>query len=129
MKDGPRTLANIQAIRQRMEMLELPHIKPLTKFVLELRSEGLGDVPYFDALDGGVNANSLFLLEKPGRKAVASGFISRNNDDKTANNTYDFMVEAKIDRMTTCLWNTVPGWNGTRKVTAAELKMGAACLH
>jgi len=129
MKDGPRTLANEEAVKLRLDMLELPHIAALTDYVRKLRSEGLGDVPYFDPLDGGVNATSLFLLETPGPKAALSGFISRNNNDKTANNIYDFTIQANIDRTTTCLWNTVPGWNGTTKITAAELRNGAACLH
>jgi hypothetical protein len=47
-------------------------------------------VPDFDPLDGGVNAQVLFLLEKPGPmaaedgKRAGSGFISRDNDDGTA---------------------------------------------
>ena len=129
MNDGPRTLANAEALEHRLGMLELPHIAPLTEYVRELRARGFGDVPFFDPMDGGVNATSLFLLEKPGPMASSSGFISRNNNDKTANNTYDFMIKANIERSTTCLWNTVPGWNGTRKITSAELKAGAASLH
>jgi uracil-DNA glycosylase len=29
----------------------------------------------------------------------------------------------------TCLWNVVPGWNGTRKVSAEELRVGVGCLE
>ncbi len=131
MKDAPRTLANPEMLRQRKEMLKLPHIVPLTEYVRELRAEGFGDVPYFDPMDGGTKATFLFLLEKPGRKASSfwSGFISRDNNDSTAENTYNFMKEARIDRATTCLWNTIPGWNGTRKITPAERKAGSKCLH
>jgi uracil-DNA glycosylase len=129
MNDAPRTLASREAQQQRNDMLALPHIAPLTKYVDELRAEGFSDVPYFDPMDGGTKATSLFLLEKPGPKASSSGFISRNNNDKTAENTYNFMKAAKIDRATTCLWNTIPGWNGTRKITSGELQKGAACLR
>ena len=129
MNDAPRTLADQEALQQRNDMLELPHIAPLTKYVHELRAEGFGDVPYFDPMDGGTKATFLFLLEKPGPMASSSGFISRNNNDPTAMITYNFMKEARVDRATTCLWNTVPGWNGTRKITSAELKAGSACLH
>lgn len=129
MEDQPRTLAAEDAIKRRLAMLSQPHIAPLTQFVRNLRTEGFGDVPYFDPLDGGVNATSLFLLEKPGPMASSSGFISRNNNDRTAENTFRFMAQAGIDRRTTCLWNTVPGWNGTRKITSDELREGAACLH
>lgn len=110
-------------------MLELPRIAPLTEYVRDLRAEGFGDVPYFDPMDGGVEASSLFLFEKPGPMASSSGFISRNNNDKTAENTYNFMEAARIDRATTCLWNAIPGWNGTIKTTSAELRRGATCLH
>ena len=129
MEDKPRSLADEQAIQQRIAMLEEPHVAPLTEFARCLRAEGYGDVPYFDPLDGGINATSLFLLEKPGPKAALSGFISRNNNDKTAENTFNFMIQAEIDRTTTCLWNTIPGWNGTTKVTSAELNEGAVCLQ
>lgn len=129
MEDKPRSLADEQAIQRRIAMLEQPLVAPLTEFVRCLRAEGYGDVPYFDPLDGGINATSLFLLEKPGPKAALSGFISRNNNDKTAENIFNFMFQAEIDRTTTCLWNTIPGWNGTTKVTSAELIEGAACLH
>ncbi len=128
MNDGPKTLADQQAIEERIGMLRLPHIAALTAYVDELRSHDFGDVPYFDPRDGGINASSLFLLEKPGPKAVVSGFISRNNNDDTAKNTYYFMEQARIDRKTTCLWNTVPGWNGTTKITRSELGAGADCL-
>ncbi|MEK6755322.1 MAG: uracil-DNA glycosylase family protein, partial [Bacteroidota bacterium] len=48
----------------------------------------------------------LFLLEAPGRMAVVSGFISRDNDDQTAEN---FSAEVKdLARKKTVLWNIVP---------------------
>jgi hypothetical protein len=37
-----------------------------------------------------------------------SGFISRNNDDRTAEATWDFMEEARIPRAATVTWNVVP---------------------
>ena len=93
------------------------------------------EVPDFDPLDGGVDAIILFLFEKPGpmtsattagaRTRTGSGFISRDNDDSTAENTFMFMREAGIPRKQTVTWNVVPWWNGTRKVTAAELREGA----
>jgi hypothetical protein len=54
------------------------------------------EVPEFDPLDGGVEAQVLFLFEKPGpmtaelggSKRSGSGFISRNNDDPTAEATF-----------------------------------------
>lgn len=78
-------------------MLGLSHIAPLTEYVAKLRLRGLGEVPDFDPLDGGIEARILFLLEKPGPmtaeggKRIGSGFISRNNDDSTAAATIGFM--------------------------------------
>ena len=92
------------------------------------------EVPDFDPLDGGVDAIILFLFEKPGpmtstttgaRTRTGSGFISRDNDDSTAENTFTFMREAGIPRKQTVTWNVVPWWDGTTKVTAADLREGA----
>jgi hypothetical protein len=57
-----------------------------------------------------------------------SGFISRNNDDPTAEATFDFMKQADLPRNRTVIWNVVPGWNKTRKITATELSEGVAAL-
>ena len=57
----------------------------------------------FDPRDGGIRAQALFLFEKPGPKANASGFISRDNDDPTAENIFRFMNQAGIPRKKTCL--------------------------
>lgn len=97
---------------------------PLTAYVERLRQVLKCEVPDFDPLDGGVNARVLFLFEKPGPKtSVAgggSGFISRNNDDPTAENTFNFMLEAGLARTETVIWNVIPGWNGTIVITNAE---------
>jgi hypothetical protein len=53
-------------------------------------------------LDGGINAKVLFLFAKPGPKTSqlggGSGFISRNNDDPTAQAVFDLMNEAGLPR-------------------------------
>ena len=109
-------------------MLSEPHAKPLAEFVQSLREQGFGDVPDFDPMDGGIRARVLFLFEKPGPKASASGFISRNNDDKTAENTFNFMIQAGLRREDVCIWNVVPAWNGTTKVSSTELRSGVESL-
>jgi hypothetical protein len=115
-------------------MLQLPHVAPLTLYAANLRARGLGEVPDFDPLDGGIDATALFLFEKPGPmtaetgKRVGSGFISRNNDDPTAAAIFNFMQRAAIPRKLTVIWNVVPWWNGTRKVTAQELRAGVLCV-
>ena len=108
-------------------MLWEPHVAPLTAYAADLRARG--EVPDFDPLDGGCNARVLFLFEKPGPKTSetggGSGFISRNNDDPTAEATLKFMQEANIPRKLTLLWNIVPWWNSTRRITSQELQQGA----
>lgn len=114
-------------------MLDLPHIVPLTRFAADLRQRYGVEVPDFDPADGGTEARILFLKEKPGPMTSASrpgrtgsGFISRDNDDPTAEATLRFMHAAGISRRETLMWNVVPGWNGTRKITRAELLDGIA---
>lgn len=135
-QDQPRSLRNPSIRRRRLEMLTLPHIAPLTSYVHQLRDRGIGEVPYFDPMDGGINAKVLFLYEKPGpmtssdpgSKRAGSGFISRNNDDPTAEATFHFMEKAGIPRKITVTWNVIPGWNGTIKVTSQELRQGVDCV-
>ncbi|WP_338501554.1 uracil-DNA glycosylase [Sphingomonas kaistensis] len=119
-----------------MAALQLAHIAPLTDYVHSLRLRDTNEYPYFDPADGGVNASILFLFEKPGPMTVdkgslgrvGSGLISRDNDDPTAEATFCFMREAGVPRTSTVTWNTVPGWNGTRRITSSELKAGVRDL-
>lgn len=135
--DRPRSLRDPKVRARRRAMLDLPHIAPLTRFAQQLRSRRLGEVPDFDPLDGGIDAEALFVFQKPGPMTAAegnglragSGFISRNNDDQTAAATYDFMDRAGIPRQRTVTWNIVPYWNGTAKDTKAEMEDGVEALR
>src|SRR5437016_7487658 len=130
INDSPRSMRDADVWMCRRAMLGEAHIAVLTKYAAQLRERRLGEVPDFDPLDGGVDARVLFLFEKPGRmtaeagKRAGSGFISRNNDDGTAAAMFDFMRQAGIPRKMTVIWNVVPWWNGTRKVTSEELRTG-----
>jgi hypothetical protein len=69
------------------QLFDAPHIAPLTDFVRRLRAERGGAVPWFDPTEAGADARILLLFENPGRRADAaqgSGFISADNDDKSA---------------------------------------------
>ncbi len=129
--DAPRSMKHANVRAERQAMLSLPHIAPLRDFAIALR-ERLGvEVPDFDPADGGTGASLLFLLEKPGPMTsadrtgrVGSGFISLDNDDPSAEAAFGFMKQAGIPRHKVVMWNVIPGWNGTRKVTSAELKSG-----
>ena len=83
---------------------------PLTEFVEVLRAEHGPDarIADFDPWDGGVDAEVLFLLEAPGPKAIASGFVSRNSPDESARNFHRANAEAGIARERTVTWNIVP---------------------
>jgi hypothetical protein len=130
--DGPRTLRDPRERERRNAMLTMPHVAPLVHYTAGLRERDGVEVPEFDPLDGGVDAKYLFLFEKPGPMTAAagrragSGFISRNNDDPTAEATFNFMRQAGIPRRATVIWNIVPWWNGTRKIIADEIRDGAA---
>jgi len=112
--DRPKLLGDKNAIQERLAQIHEPHVAPLTDFVLELRQETKAEafVPYFDPWDGGIHTEILFLLETPGRKAVQSGFVSRNNPDETAKNMFELAQESEIHRKRTILWNVVPWYIG-----------------
>jgi len=106
--------------------LTLPHMQPLVEFVLRMRDRYVdGYVPNFDPDDGGVNAEILFLFEKPGPKTEptegGSGFISQDNNDPTAKATKDFLLKAGIDRKKIIIWNSISAWNGTIRYTKKEM--------
>ncbi len=132
IEDHPRTLRGPESRLLRISMLDAPHMAPLTEYTSNLRKMGYGEVPEFDPLDGGIEALVLFLFEKPGPMTAnsssgrrnGSGFISRNNDDPTAEATFNFMRTAGILRSQTIIWNVIPWWNKTRKVTSSELGEG-----
>lgn len=121
MDDVPYSLKSEIEKTERVKLLQEPHIAPLTRYVDELRiRKGLTDgIPYFDPLDGGVEAECLFVLESPGRrgtqeKAKGSGFISRNNPDPTAKNFFNFNEQVGIPRELTVSWNIVPWYVGQK---------------
>ena len=126
---GPRSLRDFNVREERRVALHLPHIAPLAAYAATLRTRGGVQVPDFDPFDGGTLARMLFLLEKPGPAIAvtpAPGFVSRDNDTPTAEAIYIFMQRAAIPREWTVLWNVIPWWNGTCKVTGAELRDGIA---
>lgn len=101
------------------------HVRPLMALIEELRSTGLL-VPNVDPNDGGVFARALFLLTTPGPKAVASGFVSRDNPDDSAKNMGTSLDLAGLRRRDVVLWNVVPHCLSTidesRNPTTAEIR-------
>ena len=132
MTDYPKSLRDETIRRQRVAMLDRPHIRNFTSLVKEIRrQEGFSEeVPYFDPMDGGANARALLLLQAPGRKAVQSGFVSRNNPDETAKNMFLALQDADLPRNETVLWNIVPWYLGSdskiRPPSATDIEDGKA---
>lgn len=124
----PKSLASPEVRAFRESLLRQSHINQLTSFVHRLRdASGPGfRIPYFDPLDGGMDAEVLFLLEAPGPKAVASGFVSRDNPDESAKNFFLMNAAAGIERKRTVIWNVVPWYVGSgrkiRPATAADVR-------
>ncbi|MFM2354663.1 MAG: hypothetical protein RLZZ528_399, partial [Pseudomonadota bacterium] len=133
----PRMLGMADAVRERRSRLALDHMSLLNLYAAALREEGRGFVPDFDPLDGGTAAKVLFLMEKPGpmtdgtalARRIGSGFISRDNDDPTAEAIFRFAESARLARERSILWNIVPWWNGTRTIGKGELQAGLARLE
>ena len=113
--DAPKTLGSKDECATRIDMLSQSHVLSLVRLVEKIRlTKGHEfEIPYFDPLDGGSHAEVLFLLEAPGRKAIATGFVSRNNPDETAKNFFELNAEAGIDRLRTVIWNAVPWYIGS----------------
>jgi uracil-DNA glycosylase len=121
--DGPKLLADAQAVADRRAQLYELHVAPLANFVAKLRKACPADagVPDFDPWDGGTRARCLFLFEAPGARAVGSGFISRDNPDPTAKNFWFLNREAGLPRELTVTWNVVPWYLGAEgRIRAAR---------
>lgn len=119
MNDKPRLFRDPTEITRREAQIDLPHAAPLNRWVRALR-ERLGPnaiVPWFDPADGGIEARILWLLEAPGPKATrergGSGFISCNNNDASAQNTWQTREEAGVPRKLVVHWNAIPYYIGS----------------
>ena len=113
--DTPNSLGDPVVQAARRAQLSEAHVAPLTRYVERLRAQvgRAAEIPDFDPWDGGVSAEVLFLLEAPGARAVAAGFISRNSPDETAKNFFLLNHDAGIARERTLCWNVVPWYIGT----------------
>ena len=133
--DEPKTLRDPKTRELRLSAVDEPHVALLTAFVHELRAEMGPDfsIPYFDPADGGTTATLLYLLEAPGPRAIASGFVSRDNPDETAKNFLLLNQEAGIDRRRTVIWNIVPWYIGSgtriRAASGQDTEAGARSLE
>jgi len=133
--DEPKSLRDPQIRRERLAAIHERHVSSLTNLVQDIRREtGLVDeIPYFDPADGGNMAKCLFLLEAPGPKALASGFVSRNNPDQTAKNFFLLNQDADLPRQLTVTWNIIPWYIGDvskiRPATVTDIKAALPYLR
>jgi len=102
-------------------------------------------IPWFDPLSGGIHAGILLLLEAPGpmasrilteggrRRRAASGFVSPDNDDETARNTFNLLRESHVPRDAVLIWNIVPWYVGSgekiRSVTRRDIQQASPWLR
>ena len=122
--NSPYILIEPDEVKRRLAMLTSPHIAPLITYAQQIMAR-LGSnyqIPYFDPCDGGIHSEVLFLLEAPGRKAIGSSFISRNNPDPSARNMCTLLDAAGLPRTTTLLWNIVPWYVGSEEKIRAVKK-------
>ncbi|HTT84077.1 MAG TPA: uracil-DNA glycosylase [Rhizomicrobium sp.] len=94
-------------VDERLARLYEPHVLPLMRLIKEIRQRGVS-VPNIEPNDGGVNATIAFLLETPGPRAVASNFVSFDNDDPSARNMKYELNAAGFNRKSIFIWNVVP---------------------
>ena len=128
----PRANHDSAEIRRKQALLEHPHVAPLTAFVRRLRAEH-PDVPWFDPTEAGVEAPILFLMKTPsGGAAVgaASGFVSPDNDDRTAERFWNLLHDLGVVRSREVVtWNIVPWPTPDDRVHAADLDAAAPALR
>jgi hypothetical protein len=110
--------------KARLTRLHEPHIAPLTDYARRLSLTGRGFVPFFDPLDGGVNAAVLFLFEKAGPTAQTIPIVTFDGDNSAAVHARQFRTDARIPREWTVVWNLMLWWDGQRKYTAADRQAG-----
>jgi Uracil DNA glycosylase superfamily len=123
---GPRANRDPREVRRKRELLHEPHVAPLGDFVRRLRAKYGEIVPWFDPTEAGTQARILMMFENPGRRADAahgSGFISADNDDRSAENMWHLLREAGINRRRDMVaWNIVPWYLGDeRKIGAVRM--------
>lgn len=130
--DLPTSLKTLDACMKRRALLSVPHMKPLTEFVASLRLRSGKDMPDFDPLDGGIEAEVLFLLEAPDSRTVTSGFVSRDNPGETARNFLELNRQSGIPREKTVTWHIVPWYLGdgrrSRAARRANIEDGMQSL-
>jgi uracil-DNA glycosylase len=118
----PRAHRDRREIERKRQLLQAPHVAPLTEFVRRLPAAHGGGVPWFSPTEAGIQAPVLLLFENPGRRADAaqgSGFIIADNDDTSAENMWRCFREGGVDRR-----RDIVAWNIVRWYLGDDRKIG-----
>jgi hypothetical protein len=120
--------------RQQERGVRAPHVAPINALVDELNDpSGRGWVPYVSPDYGGVDARVLNICQAPGpkthRRNDGSGFLSPENDDRTADRFATLLDGAGIPVGETLSWNACPWYIYPRTPRAAELEAGVEPLR
>jgi uracil-DNA glycosylase len=114
--------------RRKLALAQAPHVKPLTELIRSWETKDRR-FPLVDPEDGGVEAKVLFLQHTPSSTAVRSGFVSRENLDRTAPRADRWLTEAGFERGDYIRWNVVPYCISTEvsdgKATGEEVREAA----
>ncbi|MDN5753665.1 MAG: hypothetical protein L0H15_10370 [Nitrosospira sp.] len=80
-------------------------------------------IPWPDPASGGIYSRALLLLQDPSEVATAgTGFISPDNNDPTAKNVTDALLEAGLRWDLRLQWNVYPWWVNTYKTKSGKDK-------
>ncbi len=135
---APRGLRSPQAVEERHELWRTSSRAELLRDWVQRFQATVGAlVPLPDPADGGDRSRVLVLLEAPGpatnprEERPGSGFISIDNDDGTAANTWELRRQAGLTSGLALHWNIVPRYLGRASVKprAADLADGARALR
>jgi integrase len=134
---APRALSDAETLHERRRMLATePTVAPLRTWADDLARRRGVVVPHFDPGESGVDSTVLMLYEAPGPMSNAdnerpgSGFISVDNDDQTAENSWHARAAAGLSEGA-LHWNIVPWYLGpaSKKPSSDEVAQGAMELR
>ena len=115
---------------EKKDRLNESHVQNLTKLVRSIQEENphRENILFVDPDDGGENAKLLIVLQAPGGKALKSEFISRDNGDRAANETNEFLAKSGLKREETILWNVIP-WRSEKSQQEKDAEEGIQYLR
>ncbi len=120
-------------LNARRALLDTPSVIDLNGFVRRLREVTGLESPWFDPLDGGVEARLLVLMESPSRRGYQNGFVSVDNDTPTGRRMREAFAAAGLRRERWVVWNVVPWYLGDdqrgRNPTLGERRRGEGWLR